>query len=164
MDRDGVINIEKHYLHRAEDVEFVDGIFELCRRFQERGYIVIVVTNQSGIARGYYGEDEFAALTGWMKERFKERGVEIAAVYHCPHHPDISGPCSCRKPAPGMLLRAADAFDIDLEGSVLVGDAERDIEAAINAGVKRHYLYRHDDSKVPTKATASITSLKELTC
>lgn len=164
LDRDGVINLEKHYLHKIEDFEFVEGIFDLCRHFQAQGYLIVVVTNQSGIARGYYGEEEFAVLTAWMRERFKENGVEISAVYHCPHHPEISGPCSCRKPEPGMLLKAAEMFDIDLASSVLVGDAERDIEAAINAGVQTHCLYRHDGYEKPTKAARVITSLKELVC
>lgn len=160
LDRDGVINVEKHYLHRKEDFEFIDGIFELCRKYQSLGYKIIVVTNQSGIARGYYGEAEFKELTGWMIKAFKEQGVVIDAVYHCPHHPDISGACRCRKPEAGMLLEAAEAYDIDLENSLLVGDSERDIIAAHRAGLKESYLYS-PDAEV-SEATKIIRSLKEL--
>jgi len=160
LDRDGVINVEKNYLHRAEDFEFIDGIFELCRRFQEKGYRIVVVTNQSGIARGYYGEEDFEALTRWMVEAFEKRGITIDGVYHCPHHPDISGPCTCRKPEPGMFLQAAKELDIDLKRSVMVGDSERDIVAAHRAGIEETYLL--DDSDTATAATRRIRSLREL--
>lgn len=160
LDRDGVINIEKNYLHKKEDVEFIEGIFELCRYYQEKGYLIVVVTNQSGIARGYYSERDFANLTFWMIEAFAKEGVEISQVYHCPHHPDISGECDCRKPQPGMLLKAAKELHIDLEHSVLVGDSERDIEAAQRAGVKESYLLT--SAPIQTKATENIHSLLSL--
>jgi len=165
LDRDGVINIEKNYLHKIEDFEFVEGIFELCRYYVQQGYLIFVVTNQSGIARGYYDEEDFEKLTVWMKEQFKREGVQITHVYHCPHHPEISGPCRCRKPHPGMLVEADQRYHIDMSQSLLVGDAERDIEAAINAGVAKRYLYVHEGHKPKvTSATAVITSLKELIC
>ena len=160
LDRDGVINIEKNYLHKIEDFEFIEGIFELCRYYQERGYLIIVVTNQSGIARGYYSEDEFQALSRWMIDTFAKEGVEITALYHCPHHPDISGVCSCRKPAPGMLLEAASKYNIDLKNSLLVGDSERDIIAAHRAGISETYLFDPKASK--SEATKIIDDLKEL--
>lgn len=165
LDRDGVINIEKNYLYKIEDFEFVEGIFDLCRHYEQQGYLIIVVTNQSGIARGYYGEEDFATLTAWMKERFEQEGVTITHVYHCPHHPQISGPCQCRKPHPGMLNDAVQTYRIDAAASLLVGDAERDIEAAVTAGVAKRYLYVHDGHKHEgTRATAVITSLRELIC
>ncbi len=160
LDRDGVINIEKNYLHKKEDVEFIEGIFELCRYYQGRGYLIVIVTNQSGIARGYYSERDFANLTFWMIETFAKEGVEIAQVYHCPHHPDISGECDCRKPHPGMLLKAAKELHIDLENSVLIGDSERDIEAALSAGLQESYLLTHEPTQ--TKATENIHSLHTL--
>ena len=162
LDRDGVVNIEKNYLHKQEDFEFIEGIFELCRYYQERGYLLVVVTNQSGIARGYYTEMDFANLTFWMIDAFAERGVEISQVYHCPHHPDISGKCDCRKPKPGMLLKAAKDLNIDLENSVLVGDSERDIEAAHTAGLKETYLFSEEEQD--TQATKNIHSLRSLIC
>lgn len=164
LDRDGVINVEKEYLYKIEEFEFIDGIFELCHHYQEKGYLIVVVTNQSGIARGYYDEDDFSRLSEWMVDAFKEQGIDIAGIYYCPHHPDISGPCSCRKPQPGMLLDAAEMLDIDLKGSVMVGDKERDIEAALNAGVSTTYLFSHDTKVIETKATAVITQLKEAAC
>lgn len=136
LDRDGVVNVEKNYLYRIREFEFLDGIFELCSRFQSAGYAIVVVTNQAGIARGYYAEDDVKVLHAWMLERFAERGIRIAGVYHCPHHPDFSGPCPCRKPEPGMILRARDELGLDLPGSVLLGDKESDIEAGRRAGIR----------------------------
>ena len=152
LDRDGVINIEKNYLYKKEDFEFVDGIFELCRYFQDKGYLIFVVTNQSGIARGYYTKEDFLALTEWMEEAFKKQGITITKTYYCPHHPEITGECTCRKPLPGMLLQAAKEFDIDLQNSILVGDKQSDIEAAHNAKIQKAYLF---DGK-------TITDLKEI--
>src|SRR5690606_761665 len=108
---DGVINVEKDYVHRIEAFEFVDGIFALGREAMRRGYELVVITNQSGIGRGYYSEADFQALTAWMKEQFAREGVTIAAVYHCPYHPsegvgEYRMDSFDRKPNPGMLLRA----------------------------------------------------------
>lgn len=137
LDRDGVVNIEKNYVHRIEDFEFMEGIFDLCSRFRRQGYLVVVVTNQAGIARGFYTEAQYQALSRWMKEQFAQRGVELAGVYHCPHHPSITGDCHCRKPHPGMLLQAAADLDLDLAGSVLLGDKQSDLEAGRSAGLRR---------------------------
>lgn len=139
LDRDGTINIEKNYLFRIEDFVFREGIFELARDYFGKGYLIFVVTNQSGIARGYYSEDEFCRLTEWMLEKFREQGIEIKKVYYCPHHPDINGACACRKPEPGMILNAIEDFELDPEVCVLVGDHERDIEAGRRAGIKNLY-------------------------
>lgn len=160
LDRDGVVNVEKNYLHRAEDFEFIDGIFELCHKYQALGYMIIIVTNQSGIARGYYTEEDFETLTKWMLKRFEKKGVTITGVYHCPHHPDISGPCSCRKPEPGMFTEAAEEHHIDLKNSLLVGDSERDIIAAHRAGVDETYLFSQYADR--SDATKIIRSLREL--
>ena len=141
LDRDGVINVEKNYLYRREDFEFIDGIFDLCRYFQNKGYGIVVVTNQSGICRGYYSEEDFAKLTKWMEGEFAKEGIHIAKTYHCPHHPDFTGSCSCRKPKPGMFLQAKQELGIDMENSVVVGDKQSDLEAAKRAGVKRGYLF-----------------------
>jgi D-glycero-D-manno-heptose 1,7-bisphosphate phosphatase len=164
LDRDGVVNIEKDYLYKIEDFEFIDGIFKLCSYYQNLGYKIFVVTNQSGIARGYYTEDDFRELTNWMINEFKILGIEITKVYHCPHHPDITGTCECRKPDPGMLLKAAKEFDIDLKNSVIIGDKERDIEAGINAGLKTTYLYDQTKNISNSKATKIIHKLEDLIC
>lgn len=159
LDRDGVINVEKDYVHRIEDFEFVDGIFELCRRAMERGYELVVVTNQSGIGRGYYSEADFQALTTWMKERFASEGVTIAAVYHCPYHPkegvgEYRKDSFDRKPNPGMLLRAAQDLDLDLSASAMIGDRLSDMQAASAAGVGTRILYRNDRSEAGAEQMA----------
>lgn len=137
LDRDGVINIDKHYVYRIADFEFIHGIFDVCRNYQDEGYLIFVVTNQAGIARKIYSESDFKFLTEWMLGRFVHEGILITKVYYCPHHPDITGPCICRKPAPGLFFRAAEEFGIELSASVLIGDKESDIQAGQNAGIGR---------------------------
>jgi D-glycero-D-manno-heptose 1,7-bisphosphate phosphatase len=162
LDRDGVVNVEKEYLYKIEDFEFIDGIFALCKHYQKLGYLLFIVTNQSGIARGYYSEDDFLTLTQWMLKEFQKRDIAIAKVYHCPHHPKISGECSCRKPKPGMLLEAAAAFDIDLKNSIIIGDKERDIQAGLNAGLRESYLFDESGSVAASKATKIVKKLDEI--
>lgn len=147
LDRDGVVNIEKNYLYKIEEFEFCDGIFEVCKYFQDRGYIIVIVTNQSGIARGYYSEDDFQRLTSFMIEKFKQNGIEISSVKYCPHHPDFSGYCECRKPSSGMILDATKEFNIDLASSILIGDKISDIEAGKSAGVGLNCLIKTDHIK-----------------
>lgn len=158
LDRDGVINVDKGYVYKPEDCEFVDGIFELVARAHGIGMLVIVVTNQAGIARGYYTEDEYHTFTSWMKEQFTARGTPLTAVYHCPHHPtagvgDYLRECICRKPSPGMLLAARDTFDLDMARSVMVGDMPTDMQAALKAGVGTRWKLEH----TPTRETATKT-------
>lgn len=162
LDRDGVINVEKDYLYKIEDFQFIDGIFELCKHFENLGFLIIVVTNQSGIARGYYSEDDFLKLSDWMQNQFLSKGIHITYVYHCPHHEKISGECSCRKPSPGMLIEAAQTFNIDLENSIMVGDKERDIKAGINAGLHETYLFDESKNITDSKATKIVTQLDEI--
>jgi D-glycero-D-manno-heptose 1,7-bisphosphate phosphatase len=135
IDRDGVINIDKVHVSEIARFEFTDGIFDLCRKYSAAGYRIIVITNQAGIAKGYYTENEFRLLTNWMIEAFNHQGIEIARVYHCPHHPDYSGRCNCRKPEPGMILKAVEEFDLEISGCVLIGDKESDLEAGRRAGI-----------------------------
>lgn len=164
LDRDGVINIEKDYLYKIQEFEFIDGIFELCKYYHDLGYIIIVVTNQSGIARKYYNEDDFNRLTTWMISEFEKNNIEIKKVYFCPHHPDITGECQCRKPNPKMLLDASMEFDIDMKNSIIIGDKQRDIEAGLNAGLKETYLLNKDKNIDFSKATKIVSSLKEIYC
>ncbi len=160
LDRDGVINVEENYLYKIEEFKFIDGIFDLCKYYQDLGYVIIVVTNQSGIARNFYTENDFNTLTSWMIKEFKKNGVKISHVYFCPHYSEISGSCSCRKPEPGMLLQAAKEFNIDLKNSILVGDKERDIEAALNAGLQETYLFVENGDTPLSKATKIVTKLE----
>lgn len=135
LDRDGVINVDKVHGFRIDDFEFNDDIFDLAARYTEGGYLIIVITNQAGIAKGLFTEEDFEKLTRWMNSRFAENGINISAVYHCPHHPDITGPCDCRKPEPGMILRAIKDFDLDISQCILIGDKESDLEAGRRAGI-----------------------------
>ena len=144
LDRDGVINHEINYLHKIEDFRFVEGIFDLCRNFQRNNFLLFVITNQAGIARGYYTEQDFTVLTEWMITKFREQGILITKVYYCPHHPEITGECSCRKPHPGMIMQAEQEFNLNLAWSVLIGDKISDIEAGKNAGVGINILVKPD--------------------
>lgn len=145
LDRDGVINQEVGYLYRPEDVRWVQGIVSLCHTAQGCGYALVVVTNQSGIARGLYTTDHFQALMSWMSSELSGQGVVLDAVYHCPFHPhhgigDWRREHEDRKPGPGMLFRAARDLDLDLSQSVLVGDRCSDIGAANAAGLRKAFL------------------------
>ena len=141
LDRDGVINVDRNHVFRSEDFVFLPGIFDLCRTAQEARLIPLVVTNQAGIGRGLYTEEDFQRLTRWMLERFLEHGIRIGRVYHCPFHPtagigEYRRESFDRKPNPGMILKAKDDFTLDLANSVLVGDKDSDIEAGSAAGVR----------------------------
>ena len=143
LDRDGTINIEKKYLCKIEDFEFTRGIIPLISDYHNRNFKIIIITNQSGLARNFYTLEEYQKLTNWMLQEFEKHDIPISKVYHCPHHPDITGDCSCRKPKPGMILQAINEFNIDPEKSVLIGDKESDILAGENAGIGKN-LYIHD--------------------
>lgn len=140
LDRDGTINMEKEYLYRIEDFEFVDGAEEAIRLLNDSGYFVVVVTNQSGVARGYYTEEDVEILHKEVSVRLAAKGAHVDAWYYCPHHPAGKGsyalPCRCRKPLPGMLLAAADCYGISLEESVMIGDKRIDVEAGLAAGCR----------------------------
>jgi len=144
IDRDGVINIDKAHVFRHEDFEFNRGIFDLCRKYADQGYKIIVITNQAGISRGLYSEDDFIKLTSWMVRQFAKNRISISQVYHCPHHPDFTGSCSCRKPEPGMILRAIEDFDLDISQCILIGDKESDLEAGRRAGIPEANLQLFD--------------------
>ena len=147
LDRDGVINEDTGYVCQPEDFRFIEGIFELCSTALGLGYLIIVITNQAGIARGYYAEEEFHSLNEWMLMEFEKQGIDIAAVYHCPYHPEYGigkykAESFDRKPEPGMIFKARDEHGIDLSRSVLIGDKDSDIEAGRRAGVGRNLLLR----------------------
>ena len=145
LDRDGVVNREIGYLSVPEQVEFLPGIFELCRSAQARGYKLIIVTNQAGIARQLYSEADFHALMQWMTAQFSQENIRLDGYYYCPHHPEHGiGPyrkdCSDRKPQPGMMLRAAREHGIDLGQSIFLGDRCTDIDAGAAAGIGKLVL------------------------
>lgn len=147
LDRDGVINVERDYVHRIEDFTYLPNAIEGLRGLQRQGYLLIVATNQAGIGRGYYSEQQFEALTNHMTQTLAVAGVTIDDVYHCPHHPTMGigqyhVECDCRKPKPGMLLRAAKDLCVDLAKSVLIGDKTSDIAAGRAAAVGQCILVR----------------------
>lgn len=168
LDRDGVINHDSGYTSSAENFRFIDGIFDLCRAATRSGYLLIVVTNQAGIGRGYYSEEDFLALTEWMCDRFKGEGAPIADVFYCPFHPehgvgDYKKDSFDRKPNPGMLLRAAERHGIDMKRSIMIGDNDSDMQAASKAGVgvRCHYLAGADGAILSSAATYKIHLLLE---
>lgn len=168
LDRDGVINEEKNYVCKIEDFVFTDGIFDVLRYFQEQGYMLIIITNQAGIGRGYYTEDDFHTLNDLMLKSFTEQGVYITKVYYCPYHSEYGieeykQDSFFRKPNPGMILQAQKEFNIDLSQSVLVGDKESDIKAGVNAGIKNNVLLTGSKgSKISIGANYVISDVNEL--
>jgi D-glycero-D-manno-heptose 1,7-bisphosphate phosphatase len=136
LDRDGTINVEVNYLHRVADLTLIPGAPEAIARLNAAGFFVAVITNQAGIARGFYTEVELRALHEHVSDLLGAHGARVDAWYFCPHHPDFTGSCECRKPAPGMLLAAAEEHDLDLAQSWLVGDSAGDIGASIAAGCR----------------------------
>jgi D-glycero-D-manno-heptose 1,7-bisphosphate phosphatase len=164
LDRDGVINVDYGYVHQEKDFHFIPGVFELVRTANNLNFHVVVITNQAGIARGYYSQSTFSRLTQWMLERFGEVGACIDAVYHCPHHPTEGLglnklDCFCRKPHPGLLLQAIADLDIVASHSILIGDKPSDLIAGQNAGVPHLFLLTHQHlpgqrSDLPDSAVA----------
>jgi D-glycero-D-manno-heptose 1,7-bisphosphate phosphatase len=135
LDRDGVLNVDHGYVYRPDQLEWIAGAAEAVRLLNEAGYLVLVVTNQSGIARGYFDEAAMHRLHAHMEESLQTQGAHIDAFYYCPHHPEgsvkeLAVRCQCRKPEPGMLEQAAREWPIDLGGSFLIGDKDADITAA----------------------------------
>jgi D-glycero-D-manno-heptose 1,7-bisphosphate phosphatase len=159
LDRDGVINKEEDYLYKIEDFQFIEGVFEACYHFQTLGYNIIVVTNQSGIARGYYNKIDFGLLNNWMINQFKLNGIKILETFYCPHLPDSN--CECRKPKPGMFLSAKKKYDINMINSWLIGDKEADVVAANMAGIINTVLLRsgHKISEKSSKAKFILDSI-----
>ncbi len=134
LDRDGVINREVNYLHRVEDFKYTERCIDGLKNLISLGFEIVVVTNQAGIARGYYTESDYHELTNFYRNNLAKQGIELLDVLYCPHHPDGTAEryrkkCDCRKPQPGMILRAAETFSISLEHSVLIGDKITDAQA-----------------------------------
>jgi D-glycero-D-manno-heptose 1,7-bisphosphate phosphatase len=135
LDRDGVLNVDSGYVHRIDQLEWIVGAPEAVRLLNEAGYYVFVVTNQSGIARGYFDETAMHQFHAHMQAVLKAQGAHIDAIYYCPHHPDgkikkFAVRCRCRKPGTGMLERAAREWPLDLTHSFLIGDKNDDLAAA----------------------------------
>ena len=151
LDRDGTINIEKGYLYRISDFEFLPGAVDALRMLQEAGYLLIIITNQSGIGRGYYTEEDFMILNEYMKSELLKMGVKISGVYYCPHLPDAEVEryrkvCTCRKPSLGLFEQAVHDFGIDLSQSYAIGDKERDIAICSGSNCRGFLIGRDVES------------------
>ena len=159
MDRDGVINEEVGYLHKIKDFKFINGVMDSCNYFLSLGYQIIVVTNQSGIGRGLYKEEDFQIVNEWMLGKFEQQGVSILDVFFCPHGPNDN--CYCRKPKSGLFTDAMEKYDIDMKKSWMIGDKEADIEAANNAGIIQTILVKsgHKINEEKTSATFILDSI-----
>lgn len=170
LDRDGVINVDNGYVFERQNFEFIPGIFDLGRAAIRKGYKIFVITNQSGIARGKYTEQDFFLMTEWMNQEFVKEDVIISQVYFCPHHPEYSSVedknCACRKPKPGLLLKASREHDLDLSQSIMVGDKMTDMQAAQAAGVRVRVLLSSTLSKLEIDSALvlheSVQSLGEI--
>ena len=161
LDRDGVINKEINYLHKIDEFEFIDGIFDACLYFQSLSYKIIIITNQSGISRGYYTESDYQKVTQWMLNQFKYKNINILDIFHCPHGPDSN--CDCRKPKPGMFLKAKAKHNTDMEKSWMIGDKERDTIAAKSVGIDNTILVRsgHRIDESNSNAKIIINSIRQ---
>lgn len=153
LDRDGTINVEKHYLHNIEDFEFLPGVIEGLKMLQDAGFLLVIITNQSGIGRGYYTEEDFHKLNNWMLQTLKDNGVNIAKVYYCPHLPDAKveayrKDCDCRKPKLGMYEQAIKDLEISLEGSFAIGDKIRDCAICENTPCKGFLIAENEKAEV----------------
>ncbi len=147
LDRDGTINVDHGYVHEIDQFQFIDGVIEAMKELKRQGFALVLVTNQSGIARGKFSEDQFMTLTEWMDWSLADRGVDLDGIYYCPHHPehgkgDYRQECDCRKPKPGMLISAQQFLNIDMAASYIVGDRAEDLQAAAAAGVGTKVLVR----------------------
>jgi len=162
LDRDGVINVDHGYVFKTEDFEFMEDVFPVLRGLVAQGFLLVVITNQSAIGRGYYTEDDFQTLNRWMLERFAEQKIPIAGIYHCPHAPDER--CSCRKPSPELFYRAIDEFGIDPAISWMIGDKDSDMQAAQAAGILNRVLIGSVDSDYNTYSVETLSQLTDLIC
>lgn len=167
LDRDGTINFDHGYVHEIDNFHFIDGVIDACRELKKMGFALVMVTNQSGIARGKFSEDQFMYLTEWMDWSLADRGVDLDGIYYCPHHPqgtveEFRQTCDCRKPHPGMLISARDYLHIDMAASYMVGDKIEDMQAALAAEVGTKVLVRTGKPVTPEAESAADWVLNSL--
>lgn len=170
LDRDGTINVDYGYVSEIDNFKFIDGVIDAMRELKKMGFALVLVTNQSGIARGMFSEDQFMQLTEWMDWSLASRDVDLDGIYFCPHHPEatvegLRQSCDCRKPQSGMLLTAQQELNIDMASSCMVGDKIEDMLAAKAVGVGKKVLVRSGKPVTAEDEAAAdwvLNSLKEL--
>lgn len=166
LDRDGIINVDHGYVHKISEFEFTEGIMDLCKQAITYGYDIFVITNQSGIARGYFTEEDFKRLTEWMIKEFHSNKVDIKKVYYCPHH-DTKGlneykvKCLCRKPEPGLIIKAAQEYNIELSQSIFIGDKESDMLAAERAAIPFRILVASNYTNTNSVSAIKVNNIIE---
>jgi len=170
LDRDGTINMDWGYVYRKETFRFLPGVIEGLKILASRGYLLIVITNQSGIARGYYGVEDFEKLNAWMIEQLIKQGIFISKVYYCPHHPHARikkyrMDCTCRKPGIGLFEQAIREFCIDTDKSYAIGDKKRDLEICRQTGIKGYCIYSEEkeDGNITYIEGGLLEAAKEIT-
>lgn len=136
LDRDGVINKEVNYLSNPDDFEFIPGSIEALKMLKNKGYFLIIITNQAGIARGYFTEEDLHRIHEKMNQILLENNIILDDIFYCPHHPDLTGFCGCRKPKPGMILEAQKRYNLDLVNSFMVGDTLNDVKTGLAANCR----------------------------
>ena len=159
LDRDGTINVEKHYLYRIEEFEFLPGVIEGLKLLQNSGYLLVIISNQSGIARGYYTEKDLLLLNKWMIDLLNNQGIDISAFYYCPHHPKAKivkyrKECTCRKPALGLYEKAIKDLDIDVKSSWAIGDKIRDCSICEVMGCRGILIENNESNEVINQVKA----------
>lgn len=162
LDRDGVLNHERDYLYKVEDFKFIDGVIDALLYLQSKNYTLFIITNQSGIGRGYYSEQDFKNLNKWMLKELLKKKIKISKVSYCPHIYDDK--CSCRKPNTGMIDAITNSWNIDIKNSWLIGDKDSDIQCALNAGIKNTIQVKsgHQFNIENSKAKYILNSLKNI--
>ena len=150
LDRDGTLNVNFGYVHRTQEWEWITGAIDALKSLQTAGFLLVIVTNQAGIARGYYKPADVEALHDWVTSELAVHGVELTGIYYCPHHADFGEirQCACRKPEPGMILRAAQDLDIDVHHSWIIGDQVSDALAGLKAGTKAMVIGSYSVEKI----------------
>ena len=162
LDRDGIINHDYGYVFKIEDFKFQEGIFQLLKQISEKQFLLFIVTNQSGIGRGYFTEKDFLKLNRWMMRELKKNGIIIEEVKYCPHTPEMN--CNCRKPSAKLVEELIHTYKIDPYKSWFIGDKESDMECAENAGIKNKILVSENTESEKSIVVKSIKEINQIIC
>lgn len=159
LDRDGVINRDFSYVYELEKLEFMPNIFEIVKFFYDKGYLIFIITNQSGVGRGYFSEEQMNIFNDAIIKEFSNHQINIAKIYACLHTPNDN--CECRKPKAGMIIKACKEFNIDLANSIFIGDKPSDMQAAFNANIKNRYLFSDNENYENAKKISDLLDIKK---